>query len=101
MKTKAITCAILMFIVPGAIGQVSTNFLYRFRFPLLNDSLRCDLGPLYVWWTAQLEVKTNLPPTGREGVGETNDATIGRPMAPWFHITGEILNVNGGSVLCG
>lgn len=92
MKTRAITCAILMFIVPAAIGQVSTNFLYRFRFPLLNDSLRCDLGPLYAWWTAQLDVKTNLPPTGREGVGETNNATIGRPMAPWFHITGEIVN---------
>src|SRR5690349_459222 len=72
----------LIFIVPGAVGQVSTNFLFRYRFPLLNDSLRCDLGPLYAWWTAQLDAKTNLPPTGRVGVGETNDVTIGRPMAP-------------------
>ena len=92
MKTRSDRMAVLMFIVPGAIGQVSTNFLFRYRFPLLNDSLRCDLAPLYAWWAAQLEAKTNLPPTGREGVGETNDATIDRPMAPWFHITGEILN---------
>lgn len=94
MKTRTITCAaIMMFIAQSVIGEVSTNFLFRNRFPIVNDSLRCDLTPLYAWWTAQLEAKTNSQPVDEmspEGSDAANSSD--RPMAPWVHITGEILN---------
>src|SRR5262249_42154488 len=94
MNTRAMTCAIVIFIAQGAFGQVSTNFLFRNRFPLLNDSLRCDLSPLYAWWAAQLSAKSNaLSPTGiSEGGGNEATNKMERPMAPWVRITGEILN---------
>lgn len=96
MKTRAITCAFILVVAQSAIGQVSTNFLFRNRFPLLNDSVRCDLSPLFAWWAEQLSAKTNgLSPTGRND-GEGNEATnaMDRPMARWVRVTGEILDQN-------
>ncbi len=95
MKTRTITCAaIMMFIAQSVIGEVSTNFLFRNRFPIVNDSLRCDLTPLFSWWAAQLDAKTNSQPAGEKIADGSSDAanSADRPMAPWVHITGEILN---------
>src|SRR6185312_7252123 len=94
MKTRAIIWALALFIAPMANGQVSRNFLFRNRFPILNDSLRCDLGPLYVWWAGQMDAKTNTLSATGVVPAESTDATnaVDRPMHPWFHIVGEILN---------
>jgi hypothetical protein len=94
MKTRIILWAAAMLITQSAFGEVSTNFLFRYRTPIVNDSLRCDLTPLFAWWLNQLEAKTNLlQPTG-EISDEGNNDVANRPMAPWFHVTGEILNMN-------
>ncbi|HWC61635.1 MAG TPA: hypothetical protein VHC44_18225 [Verrucomicrobiae bacterium] len=94
MKTRIATFAIVVFVAQCAIAQTPTNFLFRNRFPILNDSLRCDLAPLYAWWANQLDAKTNVQSAGDNDAGGSGDATnsSNRPMAPWVHITGEILN---------
>jgi hypothetical protein len=87
---KVIAWVVVMFVASIAIGQVPNNFLFRNRSPIINDSVRCDLGPLYAWWASQLDAKTNAQPA----IAENGDAanSFDRPMPPWFHITGEILN---------
>jgi hypothetical protein len=90
MKTTMMIWAAALMVTQSAIGEGTTNFLFRNRFPIANDTLRCDLTPLYVWWAEQL---TQRAQSGGEritnGIGSTANLTE-RPMAPWVHITGEI-----------
>ncbi len=84
----------LMVSASMAVGQATNSFLFRNRFPIINDSVRCDLAPLYGWWANELNPKTNAPASGENGVSANvgADDSVDRPMAPWFHITGQIFN---------
>ena len=91
MKTRIIIWAAALFVAQNVIGQGATNFLFRNRFPIANDTLRCDLTPLYTWWADQLAQKTqSTGDKGTNGVGDTANL-LDRPMAPWIHVTGEIV----------
>jgi hypothetical protein len=94
MKSKVVISAVLMFIASMAVGQATNSFLFRNRFPIISDSVRCDLAPLYGWWANELDAKTNASLSSENGVAanEGVDNSFDRPMAPWFHITGQILN---------
>jgi len=85
--------AVALSVAQSALGQTAANFLFRNRFPIANDTLRCDLTPLYAWWTEQLSAPQNAQATGENGTNRMEVATnrFDRPMAPWFHITGEII----------
>lgn len=93
MKTKIIIWAGVLLVAQSAIGQVSTNFLFRYRYPIANDTLRCDLTPLYAWWAEQLDAAQKVQSAGEQSANGMGYATnvMERPMAPWFHITGEIV----------
>jgi hypothetical protein len=84
----------VMFLAPAVIGQVPGSFLFRNRFPIIGDSVRCDLAPLYAWWASQLDAKTNASSAGQANAEVSEDVSNNsdRPMAPWVHLTGEILN---------
>src|SRR5882724_6523018 len=93
MKTRLIIWAAALFVAQSAIGQDSTNFLFRNRFPIANDTLRCDLTPLYAWWAEQMNAAQKVQSAGEksaDGIDYTTNL-LERPMAPWFHITGEIV----------
>ena len=82
-----------MAIAQGVIGEeVSTNFLFRYRSPIINDSTRCDLSPLFAWWQAQLEAQqpaTNSEPNTQ--LSPTGLVDTVRPMEPWLHVAGPIV----------
>lgn len=95
MKTIVL---LITFAYHSVFAQVSTNFLFRNRNPTVNDSTRCDLTPLFSWWSCEMQPKKHV----REGRQyETNLITEiiyngmvisrktnspPRPMQPWFHI---------------
>ncbi len=93
MKIRIIIWAGVLLVAQSAMGQVSTNFLFRYRFPIANDTLRCDLTPLYAWWAEQLDAAQKAESVGGQSANGMGYATneMERPMAPWFHVTGEIV----------
>jgi len=81
----------LSAITQSAIGQVSTNFLFRYRTPIINDTTRCDLSPLFLWWAAQLEAQAVASSNQNPASANVFTTNTVRPMEPWLHITGQIV----------
>jgi hypothetical protein len=94
MKVKIVMCMVVLLVAQGAIGQLSTNFLFRDPSRVINDSTRSDLTPLYSWWAKQLEAE-QAARLAEQKVGAPAGFTANtsdRPMAPWLHIIGDIAN---------
>lgn len=91
MKTRILIGAILLAIAQGVTGQVSTNFLFRYRSPILNDSTRCDLSPLFAWWAGQLEAQRPVTNSNPDSLSATAFTNAPRPMDPWLHVAGPII----------
>jgi len=87
MKTKIAIGLLLLGLVLESFGQVSTNFLFRYRSPIINDKIRCDLTPLYSWWGQQLAAQEIANGTNTAVV--TNDTPS--PMPAWAHISGDLV----------
>ena len=91
MKTGILIGAIFLAIAQGVKGQVSTNFLFRYRSPIINDSTRCDLSPLFAWWAAQLEAERPVTNSTPDSLSATAFSNAPRPMDPWLHVAGPIV----------
>lgn len=79
-KSLIIICVALIGASQIATGQVSTNFLFRNRTPIINDTIRCDLSPLFEWWTMEMKAPKKHQSTNM----------VTRPMPAWVHINGLI-----------
>jgi hypothetical protein len=88
MKMKIVIWLLGLSLAQSLLGQETTNFLFRNRFPIVNDTIRCDLSPLFAWWTRQMAVQTAVTNTNNPGFA-TN--TTPDPMPLWLHISGQIL----------
>jgi hypothetical protein len=80
----------LMAIALSAQGEVSTNFLFRDPAPIINNTIRCDLSPLFIWWNAELQAQENLRAQNTNGANSVSTNTIPRPMQPWLHLVGTV-----------
>jgi hypothetical protein len=93
MKTRVLIGAILLAIAQGVMGQGSTNFIFRYRSPIINDSTRCDLSPLFAWWAAQLQAERPVTNSNSnpDSLSATAFTSTPRPMDPWLHVAGPII----------
>ncbi len=88
MKTKIAIGLLLLGLAQGLFGQISTNFFYRYRNPIVSDTIRCDLTPLFNWWAQQLAIQEISNGTNNSTLA-TNSAAVS-PMPVWAHISGEL-----------
>lgn len=86
MKAKIIIYFVVLSLAQSVFSQVSTNFMFRYRNPVINDTLRCDLSPLFAWWTRQLMMQT----AARSNATEVVTNATPSPMPSWVHVLGEI-----------
>jgi len=87
VKTKIAIGLLLLALAQGSWGQASTNFLFRYRNPIVNDKIRCDLTPLFNWWSQQLAAQEISH--GTNTISVTNGAAS--PMPAWAHISGDLV----------
>jgi hypothetical protein len=88
MKTNMMIGLLLIGLTQELSGQASTNFLFRYRAPVVNDKIRCDLTPLFSWWSQQLAAQEIAH--GTNTMVKTNEAAS--PMPAWAHISGDLVD---------